>query len=101
MRTLNRVPTDQPAPLPADAAILARLRAGDETAFAGLIEAWSPGMLRTARCFVADAYAAEDVVQDAWLAILAGHATRCLLSVLRFNQGRWRGIEVDIDGGRA
>jgi putative MATE family efflux protein len=34
---------------------------------------------------------------DIWLAILAGHATRCLLSVLRFNQGRWRGIAVDIE----
>ena len=31
-----------------------------------------------------------------WLAILAGHATRALLSVLRFRQGLWRGIEVDI-----
>ncbi len=34
---------------------------------------------------------------DIWLAILAGHATRCALSVLRFRQGKWRGIEVDID----
>ena len=34
---------------------------------------------------------------DIWLAILAGHACRCLLSVLRFNQGRWRGIAVDIE----
>jgi Na+-driven multidrug efflux pump len=32
-----------------------------------------------------------------WFAILVGHATRCLLSVVRFNQGRWRAIEVDID----
>ena len=31
-----------------------------------------------------------------WLAILAGHVTRCTLSVLRFNQGRWRHIEVGI-----
>jgi Na+-driven multidrug efflux pump len=31
-----------------------------------------------------------------WIAILVGHATRCGLSVLRFNQGRWRGIAVDI-----
>lgn len=31
-----------------------------------------------------------------WIAILIGHATRCLLSVLRFNQGKWRGIAVDI-----
>jgi putative MATE family efflux protein len=35
-----------------------------------------------------------------WIAILIGHATRCLLSVLRFNQGKWRGIAVDI-GPRA
>jgi putative MATE family efflux protein len=34
---------------------------------------------------------------DIWLAILTGHACRCLLSVLRFNQGRWRGIAVDIE----
>ena len=31
-----------------------------------------------------------------WLAILIGHATRCALSVLRFNQGKWRTIAVDI-----
>ena len=33
---------------------------------------------------------------DIWYAILAGHATRCALSVLRFRQGRWRSIAVDI-----
>lgn len=33
---------------------------------------------------------------DIWLAILAGHVMRCLLSVVRFNQGKWRGIAVDI-----
>ncbi len=31
-----------------------------------------------------------------WLAILAGHMTRCGLSMLRFNQGKWRGIAVEI-----
>ncbi|HET7602568.1 MAG TPA: MATE family efflux transporter [Gemmatimonadales bacterium] len=31
-----------------------------------------------------------------WLAILAGHMTRCLLSVWRFGQGKWRGIEVRV-----
>jgi Na+-driven multidrug efflux pump len=31
-----------------------------------------------------------------WIAILIGHATRCGLSVYRFNQGRWRNIAVDI-----
>ena len=33
---------------------------------------------------------------DIWIAILLGHATRCLLSVLRFNQQKWRAIKVDI-----
>jgi putative MATE family efflux protein len=32
-----------------------------------------------------------------WLAILLGHATRCALSVLRFRQGKWRAIRVDIE----
>lgn len=32
-----------------------------------------------------------------WLAILAGHFTRFLLSFLRFNQQRWRNIAVDIE----
>lgn len=32
-----------------------------------------------------------------WLAILAGHITRCVLSVLRFNQGKWRNIVVNIE----
>jgi putative MATE family efflux protein len=30
-----------------------------------------------------------------WTAILAGHSTRCLLSVARFQQGKWRYIRVD------
>src|SRR5258705_313765 len=36
-----------------------------------------------------------------WIAILIGHATRCALSVVRFNQGRWRTIAVSIDGGKS
>ena len=31
-----------------------------------------------------------------WTAILAGHFTRCVLSVVRFHQGRWRHIAVDL-----
>jgi Na+-driven multidrug efflux pump len=31
-----------------------------------------------------------------WIAIVIGHATRCALSVYRFNQGKWRNISVDI-----
>ncbi|MBI4521935.1 MAG: MATE family efflux transporter, partial [Gemmatimonadetes bacterium] len=34
---------------------------------------------------------------DIWLAILLGHVTRCILSVARFRQGKWRHIKVDIE----
>lgn len=34
--------------------------------------------------------------QDIWLAIVVGHITRATLSVLRFRQGKWRDIAVDI-----
>jgi Na+-driven multidrug efflux pump len=33
---------------------------------------------------------------DIWLAIVIGHAMRCILSTLRFRQGKWRAIKVDI-----
>ncbi|MBA3887699.1 MAG: hypothetical protein H0X67_18520, partial [Acidobacteria bacterium] len=31
-----------------------------------------------------------------WTAILVGHFTRCVLSVARFQQGKWRHIAVEI-----
>jgi len=37
---------------------------------------------------------------DIWTAILLGHMTRCLLSVVRFRQQKWRGIKVDIEPAR-
>jgi len=37
---------------------------------------------------------------DIWLAILVGHVTRCTLSVLRFNQGKWRTIAVGVERAR-
>ena len=36
-----------------------------------------------------------------WLAILIGHMIRCGLSVMRFRQGKWRNIAVDIGPARA
>ena len=32
-----------------------------------------------------------------WMAILAGHVTRCGLSVIRFRQQKWRDIKVDLE----
>jgi len=34
-----------------------------------------------------------------WGAVLLGHVVRCTLSVLRFNQGKWRRIAVDVQPG--
>src|SRR5438552_10168783 len=51
-------------------------------------------------CFVIQRTSTLDPI-DIWIAILVGHATRCVLSVLRFNQGRWRNIAVNIGGARA
>jgi putative MATE family efflux protein len=34
-----------------------------------------------------------------WVAVLLGHIVRCTLSVLRFNQGKWRRIAVDVTRG--
>jgi Na+-driven multidrug efflux pump len=36
-----------------------------------------------------------------WTAIVLGHFTRMALSVLRFRQGKWRHIAVDIDSREA
>ena len=46
-------------------------------------------------CFVVQQLYVLDPI-DIWVAILVGHITRCALSVLRFNQGKWRTIKVEI-----
>ena len=46
-------------------------------------------------CFVIQRTGTLDPI-DIWVAILIGHATRCALSVWRFNQGQWRHIAVDL-----
>ncbi len=48
-------------------------------------------------CFVVRQTGTLDPI-DIWLAILAGHVTRCVLSVLRFRQGQWRLITVTLGG---
>ena len=37
---------------------------------------------------------------DIWMAIVLGHFTRCVLSVARFRQQKWRSIAVDIEPAR-
>ena len=38
---------------------------------------------------------------DIWLAIVVGHISRAVLSVIRFRQGKWRNIAVDIETAEA
>jgi Na+-driven multidrug efflux pump len=46
-------------------------------------------------CFTVQQTGTLDPI-DVWIAILVGHVVRCALSVLRFNQGKWRAIVVEI-----
>jgi RNA polymerase sigma-70 factor (ECF subfamily) len=55
--------------MPADAQLVAALRGGDEAAFAGLGRRLGP---RAARAHVPSRAAAEEVVQETWLAVLRG-----------------------------
>jgi RNA polymerase sigma-70 factor (ECF subfamily) len=57
-----------------DGALVKALLGGDQQAFARVIDEWSPGMLRVARCYVSSEASAEDVVQEAWLGALRGLA---------------------------
>ena len=87
------------AALPADPVIVARLRARDEKMFTVLVDAWSPGMLRVARTYVADEHTAQDVVQETWLGVLRGIDGFAQRSSLRnwtfgilINQAKTRGV---------
>jgi RNA polymerase sigma-70 factor, ECF subfamily len=55
-----------------DSALVAALRAGDEDAFAALVDKFYTPMLRLAMVYVASRAAAEDVVQETWLGVLQG-----------------------------
>lgn len=55
-----------------DDALVTALKAGDESALTTLVERHHRGLLRVARLYLSDAHAAEEVVQDTWLAVLNG-----------------------------
>jgi RNA polymerase sigma-70 factor (ECF subfamily) len=59
------------APQDADEArLVSALRAGDEEAFAALVDRHTGAMLRVARLHVASREMAEDVVQETWVSVL-------------------------------
>ncbi|MCZ4347009.1 sigma-70 family RNA polymerase sigma factor [Devosia sp. J2-20] len=55
-----------------ETALIAALRRGDEAAFRQLVARQQPSMLAFARSFLRDRAAAEEAVQDTWLALIAG-----------------------------
>jgi RNA polymerase sigma-70 factor (ECF subfamily) len=55
-----------------DLVLLERLRAGDEAAFAHLLDTLGPSMRRVARMYVSSDAVADEVVQEAWIGVLKG-----------------------------
>jgi RNA polymerase sigma-70 factor, ECF subfamily len=55
-----------------DAELVVAIRAGDEAAFAGLVEELTPALMRLALAHVPSRAIAEDVVQDTWVAVIRG-----------------------------
>ena len=55
-----------------EAPFLARLKAGDDAAFAGLVADLGPGLFDFARTFTSSPALAEDIVQETWLAVIRG-----------------------------
>lgn len=58
-----------------DQELVARLRQGDEAAFTALLDRHGGALRRLARTFVSSDAAADEVVQDAWVAVLDGLGT--------------------------
>lgn len=65
-------PERSPSPGPAEEELLARLQAGDEAAFAYLVDRHHTAMVRMARGYVRSEAVAEEVAQEAWLGLLRG-----------------------------
>ncbi len=57
-----------------ESALVTRLRAGDEEAFAALVSSYYGSLLRLAMSFVSERAAAEEVVQETWLSVISGLA---------------------------
>ena len=55
-----------------DGALVDRVRAGDEAAFAELVRRYQPRLLRLAQATVGSRAVAEEVCQDTWLAVVRG-----------------------------
>ncbi len=105
-----------------DEAVVAALRSGDAQAFAELVDAVGPTMLRLVLTHVATREVAEDVVQEAWIRVLRSieqfegrSSLRTWICTIAINLARKRAVhegrsiaqsslpgsdDADADGGR-
>ena len=60
------------SPQEQDEALVAALRRGDADAFATLVDRHSPAMIRVAMAYVPSRAAAEEAVQETWIAVVRG-----------------------------
>ncbi|OBF27023.1 RNA polymerase subunit sigma-24 [Mycobacterium sp. ACS1612] len=88
--------------------LITALRAGDETAFARLVDQHTPAMLRIARGYVPSREIAEDVVQETWIALLKGidnfegrSSLRTWLFTVLINIAKARGVRERRDADAA
>ena len=82
-----------------EGALLERLRAGDEDAFAQLVAQHDRALRRVARTFVQSAAVADEVAQETWLAVITGldrfegrSSLRTWIYSILVNQARSRGV---------
>ncbi len=82
-----------------DAGLVADLLAGDEEAFTALVRREHASMIRCAQAFVSSRATAEEVAQEAWMAILVGlrrfegrSSLRCWMYGIVANCAKSRGI---------
>jgi len=83
-----------------EATVVAALRAGDESAFAALVDLHAPAMLRVARGYVHSREVAEEVVQETWIALVKGihdfegrSSLRTWLFTVLINIAKRRGLQ--------
>jgi RNA polymerase sigma-70 factor, ECF subfamily len=69
---MPEVALESPDPAAAEAALIERLRAGDEAAFDALVARHYATMIAVAQTYVKGRAVAEEVVQEAWLGVING-----------------------------
>jgi RNA polymerase sigma-70 factor (ECF subfamily) len=88
-----------------DGVLVAGLRAGDDDAFAWLLDQHDRPLRRLARTFVGSAATADEVVQETWVAVIEGidrfeqrSSVKTWIHRILMNKARTRGVRDKRDG---